>query len=263
MSTPPPTPSAIAFTRFLFITPRPDDESFLSRLRAAGSVVVRGFFNDFDAEGPREAAPHETIQFLVSDTPHATANDPIHAARYAVQVTAKYRPRLAEVETELKRRLADSATVHSLEGAERAPRYTSADLHDFAYRRAATRRNGRVAPVAVILPINKSADWWAQPALNRHAYFYPHTDVVSGAPVPGHAQAAADGIATIYRRLYHNADGYQRAGEYDFITYFECETAHVATFDHVHRALQDTSKNPEWRFVREGPEWRGRRVLRW
>lgn len=257
------TPPAIAYTRFLFISPRQDDDVSLARLRAAGSVVVRGFFNDFDAEGPREAAPHETIQFLVADNVAPGTDDSIRGARYAIQVTAKYRPRLGEVEAELKRRLADTATIYSLEGAERAPRYTSAELHDYAYRRAAMRRNGRAAPVAVILPINKTADWWAQPVLNRHAYFYPHTDVVSGAPVAGHAQSAADGVTTLYRRLYHNADGYQRTGEYDFLTYFECDASQVDTFERVHRALQDTTKNPEWRFVREGPEWRGRRVLRW
>ena len=34
------------------------------KLRAAGGIVARGFFNDFDAEG-RDTPPHETIQFLV------------------------------------------------------------------------------------------------------------------------------------------------------------------------------------------------------
>lgn len=255
-------PPALSFTRFIFIVPRSEDEAFLARLRGAGSHVARGFFNDFDAEGPRDAAPHETIQFLVAEG-EPYADNTILAARYALQVTAKYRPRLVELEAELKRRLGDSAGFMSLEGAERATRYTSAELHDFAYRRAATRRTGRIAPLAIILPINKTADWWAQPTLNRHAYFYPHVDVVSGCPVPGHAQSASDGVTTIYRRLFHNADGYQRPGEYDFITYFECEPSHAETFERVHRALKDTAKNPEWRFVREGPLWRGRRVLRW
>jgi hypothetical protein len=81
--------------------------------------------------------------------------------------------------------------------------------------------------------------------------------------VHGHVQAAQDGIPTIYRRLYHNPDGYQRRGEFDFVTYFECEDQHVETFERVHHALRDTARNPEWRYVREGPLWRGRRVLRW
>ena len=87
--------------------------------------------------------------------------------------------------------------------------------------------------------------------------------MATGCPVPGHAQAAEAGIATIYRRLFHNPDGYQRRGEYDFLTYFECDPDHIATFDGVLRALRDTTINPEWRYVREGPLWRGRRVLRW
>jgi hypothetical protein len=48
-----------------------------------------------------------------------------------------------------------------------------------------------------------------------------------------------------------------------FIGYFECADEHVATFDRVCAALRDEQQNPEWRFVEEGPEWRGRRVLRW
>ena len=79
----------------------------------------------------------------------------------------------------------------------------------------------------------------------------------------GHARAAEEGIASIYRRLYHNPDGYERPGEFDFLTYFECEDPHVETFGRVHAALRDTARNPEWRYVEEGPLWRGHRVLRW
>jgi hypothetical protein len=256
------TAANLSFTRFLFIVPRGEDESFLSRLRTAGSLVARGFFNDFDAEGGRDAAPHETIQFFIGDGVD-TPDSAIGAATYAVQVSGKYRPRLQEIEAELRRRLGDAAGVLSIEGAERAPRYTSAELHDFAYRRAAPRRSGRHAPVALILPLSKTADWWSKPALERHAYFYPHIDETTGCAVRGHAQAAEEGIATLFRRLFHNPDGYARPGEFDFITYFECEAAHADTFARVHHALRDTVRNPEWRYVREGPLWRGRRVLKW
>jgi hypothetical protein len=81
--------------------------------------------------------------------------------------------------------------------------------------------------------------------------------------VKGHARAAEPGITTIHRRLFYNPDGPGRTGEFDFITYFECADEHVATFDRVCAALRDQQQNPEWRFVEEGPEWRGRRVLRW
>lgn len=79
----------------------------------------------------------------------------------------------------------------------------------------------------------------------------------------GHAKTADAGVTTVYRRLYHNPDGYERSGEYDFVTYFECEDEHLSTFDEVCAALRDTTKNPEWKYVTEGPLWKGRRTLKW
>ena len=52
----------------------------------------------------------------------------------------------------------------------------------------------------------------------------------------------------ISRRLYYKSDGDQRTDEYDFVTYFE---------------YPNDPRNSKWRFVIEGPEWRGRRVLHW
>jgi hypothetical protein len=252
----------LAFTKFLFIVPRREDEAVAVRIRTAGGIVARGFFNDFDVDGTRDGQPHETIQFLVAEGDHH-ADSGISAARYVMQVSAKYRARLGEVEQELRRRVGDIAEVLSLEGAERPLRYTSPELFDFAYRKAVPRRSGRIARNALILPISKTTQWWEKPPLERHAYFYPHVDSGSGCPVHGHVRAAQDGIPTVFRRLYHNPDGYERRGEFDFVTYFECEDEHLATFERVHSALRDTARNPEWRYVREGPLWRGRRVLRW
>jgi hypothetical protein len=255
------SPPNLSFTRFLFIVPRGDDEAFLVRLRAAGAAIARGFFNDFDIDSARDL-PQETIQFLMAEG-EMDPDSPIAAARYVVQITGKYRPRLIEVEHELRRRLSDTSGVLALEGAERAPRYTSAELHDFAYKRAAQRRSGRQAPCAFILPVSKTAEWWSRSVLERHAFFYPHVDAATGAAVPGHAQAAEAGIPTIFRRLFHNPDGYEREGQYDFITYFECAPEHIDTFTGIYQALRDPAKNPEWRYAREGPLWKGRRVLRW
>lgn len=252
----------LSYTKFLFVVPRPHDDAAGSRLKAAGSIVARGFFNDFDAEGARDGQPHETIRFLVSDADRP-AEGGIGAARYVVQVSGKYRPRLQEFETELRRRIGDTAELVALDGAERTPRYTSSELYDYAPRKATPRRTGRQARNAFILPVSKNAEWWRKPALERHAYFYPHVDAGTGQAVCGHARAAEAGIPAIYRRLFHNPDGYERPGEYDFIAYFECEDTHVDTFGRIHSALRDTTRNPEWRYVQEGPLWRGRRVLKW
>lgn len=250
----------LAFTRFIFVTPARDDDAARTKLRAVGGVIGRGFFNDFEAEG-RDSPPHETIQFLINETGDLKAG--LGGAKYAIQISSKYRPRLAEAEAELRRRVGDQATIVSMEGAVRNPQYTSAEMHAYAYRNASGRMSGRVQRNVIIIPINKSAEWWAKSPLDRHAFFYPHTDAATGAPAKGHARAAEPGIATIYRRLYYNPEGNSRSGEYDFIRYFECADEHLATFDAICRALRDERQNPEWRFVKEGPEWRGRRVQKW
>lgn len=255
------TSPAPAFTRFIFVVPREDDDTFRSRLRAAGAALARGFFNDFDAEAGREV-PQEAIQFLVAEGGRHP-DSAIAAAIAAVLVTGKYRPRLAAVEADLRRRIGEGAGLHAIEGVERPLRYTSLELHEFAYRRAAPRQPGRVATHAIVLPVRKTAAWWALPPLERQTFFYPHVDERTGCRVPGHALAAEAGIGTLFRRLYHNPDGYGRPGEPDFIAYFECPETHLDTFARVHGALRDTSQNPEWRYVEEGPVWVGRRVLRW
>lgn len=251
----------LAFTKFLFITPSRDDDAARTRLRGVGGIVARGFFNDFETEGNRDLPPHETIQFLLNDDGHGQPG--LAGARYAVQVSSKYRPRLQETEVELRRRLTDNASVTSLDGAVRVAQYTSAEMHAFANKNAGLRQSGRTRRNVVILPLSKTEEWWSKTPLDRHMYFYPHCDPQTGSRVKGHARTAEAGISTIGRRLYHNPDGHSRPGEYDFITYFECADEHVPTFDQICRALRDDRQNPEWRYVVEGPEWRGRRVLKW
>ena len=173
-------------------------------------------------------------------------------------------PALQETELELRRRLGDAAEVLSIDGAVRSPRYTSSELYDYAYRKAVARRSWRFARNAFVLPMSKSAEWWAKSSLERHAFFYPHVDQATGCPVSGHARAAQAG-STLFRRLYRNPDGYDRSGEFDFATYFECEDEHehVETFESLCTALRDMGNNPEWRFVNEGSLWRGSRVQGW
>src|SRR5436190_9754983 len=90
----------LSFTRFVFIVPRREDEAFLTRLKTAGAAVARGFFNDFDADAVRDNQWLETIQFLVADA-DLHPDSAIAAARFVVQVTGKYRPRLLDVELDL------------------------------------------------------------------------------------------------------------------------------------------------------------------
>src|SRR2546426_11958770 len=75
----------LAFTKFLFIVPRREDDAAGTRLRAVGAIIGRGFFNDFAADGTREAQPHQTIQLLVREGDHLRENN-ISAAPYPGQV---------------------------------------------------------------------------------------------------------------------------------------------------------------------------------
>lgn len=260
----------LSYAKFLFVISRQDDDTGWGRLRAIGGHIARGFFNDFDLDDSRETPQQalESIQFFVRDdgpqAPHAIETGPcIENARHLVQVSSRYRPRLEEIGEELQRRLGDTSDIVALDGALRHPRYSSLEMHSYERQQAPPRRSGRVSRHAIILPIRKSAGWWRHTPLERHAYFYPHVDRSSGTTAKGHALAAEAGIASFYRRVYHNPDGYQRPSEYDFVAYFELDDAALPVFDEVIAALRDVEQNPEWRYVEEGPLWKGKRVLRW
>ena len=250
----------LGFTKFLFVAPRVSDDATLGRVKGVAAMVARGYFNDYESEGSREAPTQDTIQFFTSTCP---ADGTCARARYVVQISSKYRPRLQETEAEFRKRFAGDADMTALDGALRNPHYTSAELHAYAYKNACPRPSARQSQTVIIIPMRKTPEWWSKSALERHTYFYPHLDHETLESVPGHAQAAEAGISTIFRRLYYNPDGHSRDGEFDFITYFECADAHLPVFDEICRGLRDVTKNPEWRFVVEGQEWRGRRVLRW
>ena len=257
----------LAYTKFLFVAARSDDDAHGVRLRAAGGNIARGFFNDFDIDDARELQGQrfETIQFYVraGDVSPNSVGPPYQKARHMVQVSSKYRPRLLEIDEELRRRLGDAAEIVSLDGAVRNPRYSSPEMVSYSNRGTPPRRSGRLSKNAIIVPIRKTPEWWQKSALERHSYFYPHVDRASAAPVRGHALAAEKGIPSLLRRVYHNPDGYDRPDEFDFVTYFECDDEALPVFDQVLHSLRDIDQNPEWRYVEEGPIWRGRRVLRW
>lgn len=259
----------LAFTKFLFVVSRADDDAHGARLRTAGGNIARGFFNDFDIDDAREmqAQRFETIQFFVREgeaTDSSECPGPcVQKARHMVQVSSKYRPRLQEIDEELRRRIGDSAEILSLEGAFRNPRYSSPEMQNYSNKGAPPRRSGRLSRNAIVVPTRKTPEWWQKSTLERHSYFYPHIDHASATPVKGHALAAETGIPALFRRVYHNPDGYERPGEFDFVSYFECDDESLPVFDQVMVALRDFHQNPEWRYVEEGPIWRGRRVLRW
>jgi hypothetical protein len=133
-------------------------------------------------------------------------------------------------------------------------------MTQFAYAPAVAPQPGAACPIGVVIPQNKTAAWWAMDWMHRESFFLPRYDARERLVAKGHALAAAAGIPYIIRRNVHAPDGYGRAGSYDFVPYFEFAEEHVPLFRAVMAALRDTTQNPEWTYVREGPEWWGRRV---
>jgi hypothetical protein len=151
-------------------------------------------------------------------------------------------------------------SVETLAGVQRPRSYTSYAMTQFAYAPALPPQPGAQCPLGVVTPQNKTAAWWAMDWMRREGFFLPRYDAQGNLIAQGHALAAAAGIPCITRHLVHAPEGYGREGSYDFIGYFEFAEADAATFRAVMAGLRDMAKNPEWAYVREGPEWWGRRV---
>jgi hypothetical protein len=125
---------------------------------------------------------------------------------------------------------------------------TSQEKTDLGKRSRAELLAGK-ATVAVIIPIRKSAAWWALPHDERNAYFHKKGDKI------GHTAIGAKYVERIYRKLYHTRYAVETT-EHDFITYFEFERAHTDDFKSLLAKLRDPQQNPEWSYVdREYEIW--------
>lgn len=103
--------------------------------------------------------------------------------------------------------------------------------------------------VVVVIPIRKSAAWWALPHDERLAHFQKKGDKI------GHTAIGAKYVERIYRKLYHTRYAVETT-DHDFITYFEFERAHTDDFKSLLTQLRDPQQNPEWNFVdREYEIW--------
>ena len=99
--------------------------------------------------------------------------------------------------------------------------------------------------------------------MERHGYFLPRYTETGELEREGHALVCEPGIECLMRRTYKQEQEPAPSDAYDFINYFECADADVPTFRAVCAGLRDVQRNPEWRFVVEGPTWHGRRVASW
>jgi hypothetical protein len=127
--------------------------------------------------------------------------------------------------------------------------YTSKAQRDDLNKRSRAELPPSKDTVAVIIPIRKSAAWWALPHDERHAHFQEKGDKI------GHTAIGAKYVERIYRKLYHTRYAVETT-DHDFITYFEFERSHTDDFKSLLKQLRDPQQNPEWRFVdREYEIW--------
>jgi hypothetical protein len=235
--------------------------------RAAASAAIPalaarlGLRNEFE---PGEGHPPEAIAFLrrVDAPPGARADDELLATDVIIHVAAPTAAPVDEFCAEAARLLAP-LKPRVLGGVVRPMVYTGNAMHNFAYAHRVVQQPGPVMPNAFLVPMSKTAAWWAKDWMERHTYFLPRYDDEGRMLNQGHALASAAGIACLLRRTYKHAVEPAPEDAYDFLTYFECADADVPTFDAVCAALRDVARNPEWQFVREGPTWHGRRVATW
>jgi hypothetical protein len=215
-----------------------------------------GFVNEFDAV--KRDQPPATIAFLrrVRSVAMEIEDNSLHSAEAILHVSA-VEPAVIDAACE--------ALVSSriLRGVVRPRFYTSPAIHEFAYEHQVEQQTGTAMPNVFIVPMSKSGDWWAKDWMERHTYFLPRYSDAGRQVSQGHVLTAATGVPCLYRRTYKYGSLPAPQGEYDFVNYFECADRDVNTFRAVCAALRDPAKNPEWKFVREGPTWEGRRVESW
>ena len=126
-----------------------------------------------------------------------------------------------------------SAARWVLRGATSNERYATRTEHDELSRRQ--RPLGRPeATRATLIPITKSAEWWALSQDERRALFEERSR---------HIAIGLEYLPDIARRLHHGRD----LGEpFDFLTWFEYAPAHAGRFAELVRRLRATA---EWGFV--------------
>lgn len=237
-------------------------------LHAAGRVPIPALVkrlplrNEFD---PADTAAGGTIAFVRrhAATPGDIEDDDVLQAQLVIHVGSRRPEVVDDFCGEISRRLATAGRVRVLRGSIHAKNYTGAAMNRWAYERALVQQPGAAAPNAFLLPLSKIAEWWKKDWMERHTYFLPTYDAHGRRTSEGHALAAEAGIACLLRRTYKAETEPAPNGEYDFVTYFECSDLDVPVFHRVCAALREPARNPEWRFVREGPTWHGRRVVSW
>ena len=259
------TSNVTGYQRFLFIR-LPQGRPDIGLARSLDRLG-EGMENMYDVAGEpsQDAFQRGRFQILRSETTLSQERDLSHPAMMEadglIRLEAASLEPLLQYEAGLRQLIESRGdAVETLAGVQRPRSYTSYAMTQFAYASALSPGPGASYPLGVVTPMNKNETWWAMDWMHREGFFLPRYDEKENLIAKGHALAAEAGIPYITRRLVHAPDGYGLDGSYDFVGYFEFSEADAPTFRAVMAALRDVAQNPEWAYVREGPEWWGRRV---
>ena len=101
------------------------------------------------------------------------------------------------------------------------------------------RSRSELAPgaTAVLIPIRKSADWWALAHDQRGEHFHKH-----------HTPIGSPYVERIFRKLYHSR---YLGSDYDFLTYFEFPPEDA---DYFRQLLSELRATDEWKYVEHEQE---------
>jgi chlorite dismutase len=231
---------------FIYLTPKsalsPEKkETIVKALQEQAS----GFSNDFTPEKGKL----ETIQFYKGEG--KSANGPTGLIRVESMTRAKMDGFHKAASAALK----EYFDLEYRVGVTAELNYTDAATLDQLKANAPTRGNGTDQPHAVVLPVAKTAAWWALPLDKRKQYFDKHPETL-GKNHAGHNEIGFIYIKSVFRKLYHSrfVDDQQ-----DFMTYFEFSDKDVDAYKSLLAGLRDKEKNPEWEYVQERPIFWGER----
>lgn len=123
----------------------------------------------------------------------------------------------------------------TLRGVTSNERYvTQAEKSNLAARQQGLGR--MTSTCAALIPIRKSAAWWALPQDERRRIFEERS---------AHVQIGLDYLPAVARRLHHCRD-LSTAEPFDFLTWFEFAQEDAPAFD---RLLSSLRASEEWRYV--------------
>src|SRR5262249_19254973 len=149
-------------------------------------------------------APADSVAFLrrVDATSADIADDGLLHADAVVHVASPKPEPVQDFCAEASRLLAPLATVRVLGGVVRPKVYTGSAMNNFAYAHQVVQQRGDVMPNAFLVPMSKTAAWWAKDWMERHTYFLSRYDDEGRMVSKGHALAAEAGIPCLLRRTY-------------------------------------------------------------